>query len=552
MGSIATNPTPDDVNESLFVKNRAWVLFALVVVATLLRLPLLDRPIWFDEACMSDQRIGSTPQLLSTLYTDIHPPLFVAFMHLWNLLFGDGEVAMRLPAMISGILCIPLTYWVGHRLIGRSASLVAAVLLACSPVHIWYCTEARLYAPMVATTLFAFGCVDRLTDDRLGPQKLLFWTHLLNVALMLALHYYLAVVVVALAGLAPLLARGMTQRARSLVMWHGIGILLLGGFVMAKLRLGEFETSQGYLRALDGKELFRFLFEWCWTGNTLSAEDSALLRGIGVGFLWFGVALGVLGVLELLRRIKTAPRGLLVPVGIAILPGFMFACVVIGYDNTYLERSLIPALPFVFLLAAAGLRVFPGKARAVATVGAIAMAATATVSLYGSFDTRWTVYKPHPDWRSAAAYLGREIDAGASGTPVFTSMPNPRSLSYYDVRLQNAKNLEIVNEPKEIGDKVRKVNGWLGDFAEASFADFAAYNRGLLAGAELISYPSRNTPEELAMPDGKDTCYLVRNEWHPHKSVDGSVEALLAHPRTEVLHTERCTGVTVYKVRFKK
>ncbi|MGK0263971.1 MAG: hypothetical protein ACI8UD_002624, partial [Planctomycetota bacterium] len=28
--------------------------------------------------------------------------------------------------------------------------------------------------------------------------------------------------------------------------------------------------------------------------------------------------------------------------------------------------------------------------------------------------------------------------------------------------------------------------------------------------------------------------------------------ALLEHPRTIILHTERCTGVTVYKVRFKK
>ena len=74
----------------------------------------------------------------------------------------------------------------------------------------------------------------------------------------------------------------------------------------------------------------------------------------------------------------------------------------------------------------------------------------------------------------------------------------------------------------------------------------------LLAGADLVIRPSKHTPEELSIPNDQDTCYLVRDLWHPRKSVDDSIEALLAHPGTIVLHTEKCSGVTVYKVRFKK
>jgi hypothetical protein len=554
MGPSATNTTPDNVSENRFLRNRHWALFGLAVVAILLRLPLLDRPIWFDEACMSSQRIGTTSQLLATLYTDIHPPLFVAFMHLWNLLFGDSEIIMRMPALISGVLCIPLTYWVGYRLVGRGPALLAALLLALSPVHIWYCTEARLYAPMIAVTLFAFGCVDRLTDEHAGPRKLLFGSHLVNIAVMLALHYYLAVVVVALAVMAPAMLRGPHGRARNLVLWHGIAILALGGFVMAKLQLGEFETGQDYWRTLDLDGLFHFLFEWCWTGSTLQAADSGFLRNIGIGFAWFGAGLAVLGLFNILCNLRKLPRGPLVPIGMLLLPCFMFACVLIGYNNTYLERSLIPALPFVFLLAASGLQLLPGKSQLVATSAVTVLAAAAMFTLYGSFDSKWTVYKPHPDWRSAAKYLGNEIDSGsAGGKPVFTSMPNPRSLSYYDERLQDAKNLKIELSATEIGEKVRKrLGSTLGDFAESSFTDFAAYNRYLLAGADLIIRPSKATPELLRIPTGQDTCYLVRNLWHPRKSVDGSIEALLAHPRTIVLHTEKCSGVMVYKVRFKK
>ena len=84
----------------------------------------------------------------------------------------------------------------------------------------------------------------------------------------------------------------------------------------------------------------------------------------------------------------------------------------------------------------------------------------------------------------------------------------------------------------------------------SSNTSFDAHNQELLNNAKLIAHPSKDTPEQLNMATDQKTCYLVRNTWHPHESVDGSIEALLAHPRTFILHTEHCTGVTIYKVRF--
>ena len=203
-----TTSSPTPLTPPTETPRRVWVLLAITAVAALLRMPLLGRPVWFDEACMSDQRIGTTAQWLATLYVDIHPPLFVSFMHFWNGWFGDGEVAMRTPALLSGVLSVPLTWWVGSRLVGSRAALIAAALLALSPVHAWYCAEARLYAPMVLCTLLAFGCVERLTDASCGRRRALFWLHAMNVAVMLSLHYYLSVYVAVLAALAPALRRG--------------------------------------------------------------------------------------------------------------------------------------------------------------------------------------------------------------------------------------------------------------------------------------------------------------------------------------------------------
>lgn len=548
-------PPPIEIETNLLLRHSSLALAALVVVATFLRLPLLDRPIWFDEACMSDQRIGTTPQLLSTIYTDIHPPLFVLFMHYWNSLFGDGETAMRMPAMISGILCIPLTFWVSYRLIGKGPAMFAAALLTMSPIHVWYCTEARLYAPMITTTLFAFGAIDRLTDSRVPHSRMLWCLHLLNIGVMLSLHFYLSVIVVALAVIAPILSRGLDKIASSILLWHGVGIMLLAGFIFAKMQFDEFETSQDYLRVLTRDELFFFLFEWCWTGLTLPTSDYALLRLIGVGFVWLGASLSVLGLLYVIATIRRRPRALLIVLGITLLPCFMLSLVAAGFNNTYIERSLIPSLPFVFMLAAAGLRTLPGKARMLTGSVTVAIASLALVSLYSGFATKYTLYKPHPDWRSAANYLGAEIDAGNANIPVYTSVPNPRSLSYYDPRIQDAKNLKTVRSPAELGDSVSKKFGdWLGDLAKQRFTEFANYNRSLLAEAQLIIRRCKPTPAELDWPsDAKDdTCYVIRNEWHPGVQIDGSVEALVAHPDTSILATYRCDGISIYKLRVIK
>lgn len=529
-------------------------LFALTIVAALLRAPLMGRPIWFDEACMSDQRIGTTAQWLATLYVDIHPPLFVSFLHFWNGWFGDGAVSMRLPALLSGLLSVPLTWWVGSRLVGSRAALIAAALLTLSPVHVWYCAEARLYAPMVLCTLLAFGCVDRLTDAGCGRRGALFVLHALNVTVMLALHYYLAVYVAVLAALAPVLRRGGGPRVRGLLWLHGVGLALLSAFLLVKIQLGKFETSQHYLTALDGQRLFDFVSSWAWTGDTLQATSSPLLRGLGVGFQWLGVALLALGLGAVAARAGRRPRGLLVPCGLLTLPLFLLGCALVGLDSTFLERTMIAALPFVFLLAGAGLDLAPGRLGEALTGATLTVAAAGLAALYATYETEWTLYKPHPDWQSAAAYLGDEIDAGNAGAPVFTSMPNPRSLSYYDARIQDAKNLAVRVQPADIYAKLAPLVGdGAASAARGLFEEFAAHNQQLLADAQLVVRRSAPTADQLTLPPDYDgPCYLVRNHWHPHVTADSSIESLLEDPAVEVLHTSRWNGVTITKVRIGK
>lgn len=522
-------------------------------LALLVRLPLLGRSLWFDEVCMSSQRIGTFEQLLATLYVDIHPPLFVAFMHGVGRVFGDGELALRLPALLAGLAAIPALWWTGHRLVGDRAARWATLLLALSPVHVWYSTEARLYAPMVLLTLLAFGTTERLCDGRRTAERWLWPLHMAVVVAMLGLHYYLAAIVVALAAVAPLLTRGFTQASLRILLWHGVLLLLLAGFVFGKQSLGQFETSQDYLRTLTPDELVRFLLRWCWAGNCLAPIGGAAYTTAAYVFEGLGGLLLVAGLVAVWRS-EDRLRGAMVGLGVVLLPLFLLVLGWLGYGRTYMERSLIPALPFVLLLAGAGLASLPRPPQRV-TGGLVTLLAMASLaSLLAHHETEWLVYKPNVDWRSASAWLGHEIDHGGAGRAVYTPTPNPRPLSYYDPRIQDVKNLSLPRTPEQLGSSVRKhLGSAVGEFAEQAFRRFAAHNDELLAKAALRVYRSAADPAQLQLAERSvdGVCYLVRDHWHPHRTVDDTVERLLTNPRVEVLASGTFPGITVHKVRIR-
>jgi len=529
------------------------MLAAFVAVGLALRLPLMGDSIWFDEACMSNQRIGTWEQLVATIYVDIHPPLYVVFMHYWNSLFGDGEWSMRLPALIVGLASIPMTFVAGRRLVGDTAALWAAALLTLSPAHVWYSAEARLYSLLVFSTLLLVYTFQRLLDDSEQPTWRLWLLHLANLAVMLSLHYYLALYVVLLAALAPVAARGLQGQANRILIWHGIGLILLAAFILAKQYLGEFETSQDYLRRMSASTMFDLLFAWTWSGNTLRADGSSIGLACAWTFQIIAMALTAIGLGQLWRQRAERPFGLAVPLYALTIPVFLLVSAWVGLGNTYIERSCLPSLPFLLLIGGAGLASLPRRIHLAAGGAVLLLTAAALVAMFGYRQTHWTVYKPNPDWRGAAAWLGEQIDRGGSGRAVYTSTPNPRPLSYYDSRIQDVRSLRPATDPTEIGHKVEdRLGTWFGEMASDTFTSFAAQQQRLLDGARLRVYPSAGDPSQLE-PEARasgDVCYVVRNEWHPHPSIDSSVEDLLSHPLVEVLETARFHGMTVYKVRI--
>ena len=100
-------------------------LIALILACAAMLVPNLSYPLIEPDETryaqialeMNGSRDWITPTLDGIPYLD-KPPLMYWLTATSFSVFGDNEVAARLPSVISAIATILLTYWLGRRLVG--------------------------------------------------------------------------------------------------------------------------------------------------------------------------------------------------------------------------------------------------------------------------------------------------------------------------------------------------------------------------------------------------------------------------------------------------
>ncbi len=137
-------------------KERGWTiaLFFVILIGTILRIATINQSVGNDEA-YTYLAFSSRP-VLSILTDYSHPNnhIFHSILsHFSALLFGQVTWAVRLPALLAGILMIPACYVAGRKLYNAPAGLIAASFLAASPTFITYSAQARGYSLLAFFTL---------------------------------------------------------------------------------------------------------------------------------------------------------------------------------------------------------------------------------------------------------------------------------------------------------------------------------------------------------------------------------------------------------------
>lgn len=111
-----------------------------------------------------------TPRLNDTRYFE-KPPLVPWLGAVSRSLFGPGEAAARLPAVVCGLGGVLLLYAVGRRLFGRDAGLAGAVVLGTSLLYFtlsWLLLLDMALAVLIAATL---GCFILGVREPRGPRR---------------------------------------------------------------------------------------------------------------------------------------------------------------------------------------------------------------------------------------------------------------------------------------------------------------------------------------------------------------------------------------------
>jgi hypothetical protein len=133
----------------------------------------------------------SFPEILRASALDSHPPLYYWTLKAWGELFGPSELALRSLSAVWGLAAVILTFLIGRRLFEIRAGAVAALLLAASPLAVYYSEEVRMYAQVTALAVLAVYAYTRRADWLYAVAGLAtLYSQYLGVAVLLALNVH--------------------------------------------------------------------------------------------------------------------------------------------------------------------------------------------------------------------------------------------------------------------------------------------------------------------------------------------------------------------------
>lgn len=299
----------------------------------MLRLWQIASPrLWYDE--IGSLWMASLPfaDMLRATAGDVHPPLYLALLWGWVRVFGYTALAAR---VLSAILSLAGLWPFAEimRVLGfaQRDRLLAGLLFIVSPYQLYYAQEARMYALLQLLVLFGAWAA---LDDR--P-----WVVGMAISGLLWTHNY-GFIYAAVLMLVYVMRYGIWKRDDQWG-WPSVGVMLLGfGTYLpwALVLAGQLQAARGgwwQQPVTPGMalETFRnFLFGDAFPGGSFGALTLALT----------GALLALVG-----WRMQFDLMDLQV---LAAGPLFLAATLSAVYRPIWLDRALIGAAPFYYMMLA--------------------------------------------------------------------------------------------------------------------------------------------------------------------------------------------------------
>jgi mannosyltransferase len=372
------------------VSLQTWLPLTLILLlATTLRLYQLNaESLWVDEF--------HSLRTLENLHSHV-PIRFLYFVLLrgWTI-FSTADAWLRGLSVLFGVGSVLLTYSLGYRLVGKATGLIAAFMLAASPLFIFHSQEVRMYMLStflnIAGTLAIIRAFEKPTiaafSRWIAARILVIYSTPINLLLLLPDALLI-------------LLRFRSQRRR--LAGVAVGLLVLG-LLFLPIAPNFIKASQSFLVRADqipgAAEII---------GQLPAATVYWPMRQIPGEQVWFYglysfILLFPLGFLIFNKKRSSHLNWLAIW---AFLPLFVLLLVSATVGNVWTPRYLLVSTPYLIVLLSAGfVQVWQWKrliASAIAIVYAVALSG-GLLHYYGK--------KNITDWRSAVQTINTNERVG--------------------------------------------------------------------------------------------------------------------------------------------
>jgi len=210
------------------INNNTYLLIAMSILLlsySLRVIGLTSESLWIDEGYSLALATCNIKEIVRGTAADQHPPLYYLLLHLW-LLGGQSVFFLRYFSVLIGVVGVASTILLGQSLLGPKIGLLTGFLLACSPMHIWYSQEARMYILLsLQTTLSVYGFWRLISNS----DRASFYIYFLSTLGALYTHYFAVFIVI----VENLISLGWMLRKKGKIFkkWVGIQGVIVAAFI---------------------------------------------------------------------------------------------------------------------------------------------------------------------------------------------------------------------------------------------------------------------------------------------------------------------------------
>jgi len=355
--------------------------------------------LWLDEILSYDVATTAAHQTwwrwIVSSFEPEHGPLFHAAL-LCGRVVHSPEVSVRLGAAMFGTMTIPIIWWAARACAGALAGVAAALVIAASPLNVYYSRDGRPYALVMLVAALIL-----LALTRGWPAR---WVFVLD-----AIAAYTSAVsapVIAASFMSAIAAAACSREEQRRRYLRAAAASICAAFVLPLLYRGGTSESQGYdVTIAFASVLQAFSVETIPTGDVVRVA-------------YIVAALAVIGAMDLIRRDRVRAAVVLL---MTFVPALAGGGVLLYLQHWYSVRYVCAALPGYIVLVGAGIaacasviaaavgRAAPRSAVATASVVAIGIALALVAKMLPA--ARWESYQKL-DWRTIASTIWHHAQPG--------------------------------------------------------------------------------------------------------------------------------------------